>query len=84
MHIFRMFVSSTWIDLQPERESVEALLQRFRDARFSGMEYFGSRDDDTRHASLAEVDRSALYISLGIAIVPDRRPIPRAGTNLPC
>jgi hypothetical protein len=60
----RCFVSSTWFDLQPERDAVEALLQRFRETKFIGMEYFGSRDETTRQASLNEVDRSDLYIGI--------------------
>jgi hypothetical protein len=39
-----VFVSSTWLDLQPEREAVETALQRLRETKFVGMEYFGSRD----------------------------------------
>jgi hypothetical protein len=60
----RCFVSSTWFDLQPEREAVETLLQRFRETKFIGMEYFGSRDETTRQASLNEVDRSDLYVGI--------------------
>jgi hypothetical protein len=58
------FVSSTWLDLQPERAAVEMLLQRFRETKFIGMEYFGSRDETTLHASLDEVARSNLYIGI--------------------
>ncbi|MBV8074922.1 MAG: DUF4062 domain-containing protein [Planctomycetaceae bacterium] len=47
-----VFLSSTWLDLQPERKAVEAALHRFREAKFSGMEYFGSRDEDARGTSL--------------------------------
>lgn len=60
----RTFVSSTSLDLQPERAAVEVLLQRFRETKFIGMEHFGSRDETTRQASLAEVDRSDLYIGI--------------------
>lgn len=60
----RAFVSSTWLDLEPERGAVERLLQRFDQVRFAGMEYFGSRDPDTRTTSLVEVDRSELYIGI--------------------
>ena len=62
--IAAIFVSSTWLDLQPERAAVEKALQRFREAKFIGMEYFGSRDDSTRAASLDEVDRSELYVGI--------------------
>ena len=57
-----VFVSSTWHDLRPEREAVEALLQRFRETKFVGMEYFGSRDENTSDASLVEVDRSQIFV----------------------
>jgi energy-coupling factor transporter ATP-binding protein EcfA2 len=59
-----VFVSSTWLDLQPERQAVEAALQRLQEAKFVGMEYFGSRDESTRCASLAEVDRSQVYVGI--------------------
>ncbi len=58
------FVSSTWMDLQPERAAVEMLLQRFRETKFIGMEYFGSRDETTLQASLDEVDKSNIYIGI--------------------
>jgi tetratricopeptide (TPR) repeat protein len=51
--------------LQPERKAVETALQRLRaDTGFAGMEYFGSRDEDTRRASLDEVDRSHVYVGI--------------------
>src|SRR5579862_3773411 len=59
-----VFVSSTWLDLQPERKAVETILQRFRETRFIGMEYFGSSAVDTEAASLAELDRAHLYLGL--------------------
>ena len=59
-----VFVSSTWKDLKPEREAVETALQRMRETKFLGMEYFGSRDEDTRRASLDEVDRCQIYIGI--------------------
>lgn len=60
----RVFVSSTWLDLQPERAAVETALQRLRETKFTGMEYFGSREESTRRASLDEVDRSQVYVGL--------------------
>jgi hypothetical protein len=48
--VLHVFVSSTWLDLQPERAAVETALQRLRETKFVGMEYFGSRDEDTRRA----------------------------------
>lgn len=63
IHI-RVFVSSTWLDLRPERAAVAALMQRFRETKFIGMEYFGSREETTRQVSLANVEESDLYIGI--------------------
>jgi hypothetical protein len=60
----RIFVSSTWLDLQPERRAVEVALQGMRETKFNGMEYSGSRDENTLHASLDEVDRSQVYVGI--------------------
>ncbi|HID64297.1 MAG TPA: DUF4062 domain-containing protein [Anaerolineae bacterium] len=60
----RIFVSSTWVDLQPEREAVKKALHRMQDTAFAGMEYFGSRPETPREVSLAEVDRSDVYIGI--------------------
>jgi hypothetical protein len=60
----RVFLSSTWEDLQAERHAVERALHRMQDADFVGMEYFGSRPETPRAASLAEVDRSDIYVGL--------------------
>ncbi|HEV7906039.1 MAG TPA: tetratricopeptide repeat protein [Pyrinomonadaceae bacterium] len=85
----RVFVSSTWLDLQPERKAVEAALQRLRaDTNFAGMEYFGSRDENTRRASLEEVDRCHIYVGIfaaryGSGITEDEYRRARAH-NLPC
>ena len=83
-----VFVSSTWLDLQPEREAVGKALQRLRETTFIGMEYFGSRDETTRRASLDEVDRSNVYIGIfaarygsGITEAEYRR---ARAHNLPC
>jgi hypothetical protein len=62
--IVPIFVSSTWRDLQPEREIVDKLLRRFKDAKFVGMEYFGSDDGTTRAASLDAVDECDLFIGI--------------------
>ncbi len=63
-NIVRVFVSSTWLDLQPERAAVEAAIHRMRETQFVGMEYFGSRDETTQRASLDEVDRSEVYVGI--------------------
>ena len=60
----KVFISSTWLDLQPERAAVEQALRRMREPGFNGMEYFGSRDDMPREVSLAEVDRSQIYVGI--------------------
>lgn len=62
--IVRVFVSSTWRDLQPERKAVETALQWLRETKFVGMEYFGSQPDTPKEVSLAEVDRSDVYIGI--------------------
>lgn len=62
--IVAVFVSSTWLDLQPERSAVERAIQRLHETKFIGMEYFGSRDESTRRASLDEVDRSQVYVGI--------------------
>jgi hypothetical protein len=83
-----VFVSSTWLDLQPERKAVEAALQRLRETKFVGMEYFGSRGESTHRASLDEVDRSQVYVGIfgerygsGITEAEYRRACER---GLPC
>ncbi|MBC8493132.1 MAG: DUF4062 domain-containing protein, partial [Chloroflexi bacterium] len=62
--LVNVFVSSTWLDLQPERAAVESALQRLRETKFVGMKYFGSRDEDTRQTSLDEVDRCQVYVGI--------------------
>ena len=61
---FRVFVSSTWRDLEAEREAVEAMLHRMRDAEFAGMEYFGSRPDTPRDVCMAQVEASDVYVGI--------------------
>lgn len=83
----RIFISSTWLDLQSERQAVEEALQRMQ-ASFAGMEYFGSRPETPRDVSLAEVNRCDVYIGIfahrygsGITEAEYRRAQER---NLPC
>ncbi|HVF66849.1 MAG TPA: tetratricopeptide repeat protein [Pyrinomonadaceae bacterium] len=59
-----VFVSSTWLDLGREREAVRDAVLRMKLTQFVGMEYFGSRDETTRGASLEEVDRSLVYVGV--------------------
>jgi len=60
----RIFVSSTWRDLQEEREAVEAALHRMKSTTFSGMEYFGSQPETPKEVCLTEVARSHVYIGI--------------------
>ncbi|HEX7181236.1 MAG TPA: tetratricopeptide repeat protein [Thermoanaerobaculia bacterium] len=62
--ILRIFVSSTWLDLQPERGKVRDALDRLKTTKFVGMEFFGSRDQTTRQASLDEVDDCNIYLGI--------------------
>ena len=66
--ILPVYVSSTWLDLQPERKAVEMALQRMRETKFVGMEYFGSRDETTRRASLDDVERAAARGTRGVYV----------------
>ena len=59
-----IFVSSTRWDLLAERQAVESAIHRMRATKFIGMEYFGSRDETTRAASLDEVDRCDTYVGI--------------------
>ncbi len=62
--VARIFVSSTWLDLQPERQAVEDAINRMSGGKFIGMEYFGSRPETTEGASLDEVDRADIYVGI--------------------
>ena len=88
VEVVQVFVSSTWLDLQPERQAVEVALQRLHETKFVGMEYFGSRDETTRRTSLDEVDRSHVYVGIiaeryGSGITEDEYRRARE-LNLPC
>lgn len=60
----QIFVSSTALDLRPERESVAEALQRMRYIRPVVMERFGARDDPPRTVSLEELDECQLYVGI--------------------
>jgi hypothetical protein len=62
--VARIFVSSTWLDLQPERHAVEDAINRMNAGKFVGMEYFGSRPETTEGTSLDEVDRTDIYVGI--------------------
>jgi hypothetical protein len=61
---FKIFVSSTSLDLQLERKAVEEALHRLCTASFSGMGYFGSRPEEPKEVCLAEVSRSDVYVGI--------------------
>ncbi len=88
MDAIKIFVSSTWKDLLPERSAVEKALHRFKTTRFGGMEYFGTSDRSTTDVSLDEVDKSDIYLGVighrygsGITEQEYRRALQR---GLPC
>jgi len=62
--IYRVFVSSTWLDLQPERRALMDALNRMEEMRFVGMEFFGNRPDDTHDASIDQVDKCEVFIGI--------------------
>jgi tetratricopeptide (TPR) repeat protein len=64
IEILPVFISSTSLDLRPEREAVERAVQRLHETKYVGMEYFGSGDETTRQASLEGVDRSRVYVGI--------------------
>ena len=64
MEKLEVFVSSTWTDLQPEREAVERALHRLGKVSFEGMEYFGSRPETSKETCLVEVAKSDLYVGI--------------------
>ena len=59
-----VFVSSTFDDLRPERHAIERALNRLLEAKFIGMEFFGSRDEMPRTVALEAVGQSRLYIGI--------------------
>lgn len=86
--IYRVFVSSTWLDLQPERRALMEALNRMEEMRFVGMEFFGNRPDDTHDASIDQVDLCEVFIGIigfrygsGITEAEYRR---ARALNLPC
>ncbi len=64
MSAFQVYVSSTWLDLEKERHAVERAIQRMRDAKFVGMEYFGAGDESTSNTSLKELDNADVYVGI--------------------
>src|SRR5262245_57175090 len=62
--LYRVFVSSTWMDLQPERRALMDALNRMEEMRFVGMEFFGNRPDDTHDASIDQVDKCEVFVGI--------------------
>jgi len=60
----KAFLSSTWIDLQLEREAIRNVLTRMEGIMLVGMEDFGSRDGTPRRVSLMEVGKCDIYIGI--------------------
>jgi tetratricopeptide (TPR) repeat protein len=88
LEIVPVFISSTSEDLRPEREAVKEAVLRMKETQFVGMEYFGGRDENTRDASLEEVDDSRVYVGVfgaryGSGITEDEYRRARA-LDLPC
>ena len=59
----RVFLSSTALDLQPERNAVETAIRRM-EVPFIGMEYFGSDDKSPLEVCAAAVKRTSVYVGL--------------------
>jgi hypothetical protein len=58
-----VFLSSTFVDLQPEREAVRDVILRFGH-QYSGMEYFGSDPEHPFRRSLDLLRRSTIYVGV--------------------
>lgn len=59
-----VFVSSTWLDLQPECKAVEKVLQQMRETTGIGMEYVGSHDETAQRVSVIGVEGSRIYLGI--------------------
>lgn len=60
----QVFISSTWLDLQPEREAVVRALGRLNEIRVAAMETFGSRTKPPGEVGLAAIDSSDAYVGI--------------------
>ena len=60
----RVFISSTFEDLQEERKEIQNLVNRFPETTFVGMEHFGARDETPLETSLQELDGCHLYVGI--------------------
>lgn len=59
----KIFISSTWKDLQPERKAVREAIERISQQSV-GMEYFGSRPETPKRVSVSEVEKSDIYVGI--------------------
>ena len=62
-HMHTVFVSSTYLDLQPERSAVREAILRLQ-CRFVGMEYFGSDPERPLRVSLDLMRDATVYIGI--------------------
>jgi len=60
----KVFVSSTWIDLQSERQAIAETTHKMTAFSFVGMENFGSCDLPPEDGSLDKVDTCDLYVCI--------------------
>jgi len=58
-----VFVSSTYLDLQPERSAIREAILRLQ-CRFLGMEYFGSDPERPVRVSLGLMRKATIYIGI--------------------
>lgn len=61
--MFRIFISSTFRDLQEHRKAVIEALQK-ADLAPVAMEFFGTQSDDARQGSLKEVEKAELFVGI--------------------
>lgn len=60
----RIFLSSTWVDLQPERQALETAVHNLRSTEAVEIEFYDSDPDAPLTSNLAQLDAGDLFISL--------------------